>query len=208
MTTNEPSKLPMMFKLSLRDLFWLVLVMATFSKPLAQADPPQPPATATKHLFLFNPTEEDWKRIDPPEKVRWLQLLAVENDEGVSDANIERVAAFSNVEVLLLGCPKLTDEALRPIVKLKKLRLVAIQAGQFTDDGIQQLARLPNLEVIAFCDVAISEQAVAKLQKAIPSAEIESVRTGTSGKFHEGGCLTSEFLRRAKPKKPGVDDKP
>jgi hypothetical protein len=185
-------------QLTLRDLFWLVALVAV-ATAVARGEPPDSASAATRRVSLVDPDEADWKRIESPEKVRLLQLLAFEKEESVNDASIERIVVFSNLEALSLGGPKLTDNALKPVLTLKKLRVIAIETGKFTDDGIQQLARLPGVEVIAFSDVTISDEALTKLKKALPSAEIESVHIGTSGKFHDAnGCLTSEFLIRAK----------
>jgi hypothetical protein len=129
-------------------------------------------------------------------------LLSIEKEKSVNDVSVANIVSFSNVEVLLLGCPELTDTALKPVLTLKRLRFIAIETGKFTDDGIQQLARLPSIEVIAFSDATISDEALTKLKKALPSVEIESVHIGTAGKFHDAnGCLTSEFLKLAKPRK-------
>lgn len=188
-------------RLTIRDLFWLILVVAIGCawwnseirwRALLQS------IKATKSVYLFDPRAEDWQAKAHPLEVRLLQVTDSTDRGEIWDEDLSRITEFSNLEVLLLGCPKLTDKAIDSILKLKKLRCIAIYSGQFTDAGVQSLAQLNQLEVIAFCETDISPIGVSRLKKLSPTLAVESVGQGDNGLFHAGGCLTSAFLLKAK----------
>ena len=99
-----------------------------------------------------------------------LKALGV-GDALNSDAGVASLASLSNLEVLALkGGPALTDNGLRPLAAMPKLRALEIYHSQITEQGIASLAACRKLDSVRIkSSVAVSQQAVARLQTELPS---------------------------------------
>ncbi|XZE18262.1 hypothetical protein SH449x_003550 [Pirellulaceae bacterium SH449] len=91
----------------------------------------------------------------------------------------ERLAALrntfltlQNIEVLDLRYTEISDEGLRslpPMLKLKILRLDGTKIG----DGIQEiLVRFPNLESLSIIEAKLTEQGITKIQEKYPKLKV------------------------------------
>jgi hypothetical protein len=81
------------------------------------------------------------------------------------------LSSHKNLEVLALkGGPALTDNGLRPLATMPKLRALEIYHSRITEQGLAHLYACKKLDSVQIKSSApVSAQAVARLQTELPS---------------------------------------
>ena len=146
---------------------------------------------------LLNPKAPDWLAIKDPAELRILEVLDSTDGRIVNDNSFGNLSHFPNVETLVLGCASLTDQGLRHVLELKKLKALVIYKCLITDAGVLQLANLPEIQTIGLFDIAVSANMITALQGRLPKTLVEVGHFNRDGDvFDANGCLTSKFLKK------------
>lgn len=148
--------------------------------------------------------EESWK----PDVVRF-----VTNADQVSDAKLKKLAAFKNLETLLLSYSAVTDDQLKEIAKLANLRNLYLRNTAVTDEGLKHLAPLKDLRCLCLCGTAVTDEGL-KVLAGLPS--LQEIDLDGAKKVTDGGLAELRKLRpdlKVGPLKPirmplGVYDVP
>ena len=126
-------------------------------------------------------TEEDFKRLGPLSHLKSLSL-----SRGLSDRTLVLLAPLQNLEVLQTNECQLTDDGVKALAALKKLKnLKFFHPGKsFSGAGLAHLADLPELEQLTVAgSLAFNDEgmpAVAKLTR------LKEFRTWHAGQTLEG----------------------
>jgi hypothetical protein len=65
-----------------------------------------------------------------------------------------------------------TDDALKGLARLTRLRKLQLSATRVTDQGLPQLQGLKELEILALLGTGVTNEGVARLQTALPRCQI------------------------------------
>jgi len=123
---------------------------------------------------LFNPWAPPWNA-DPREAAAWKVLKPwaehfVWNDEGrivtadisgitITPKVLAAITALTDLEELsLFGAYLTTDEDLRALTKLKKLRSLSVAHTNTTDKGVAYLMQIPSLVLIDLQDTQVTDK--------------------------------------------------
>ncbi len=63
------------------------------------------------------------------------------------------------------------------LTRLPALDTLLLRGAGITDDAVPSLAALPRLRQLALTETSVSKEAVATLQKALPSCRISRINT-------------------------------
>lgn len=100
-----------------------------------------------------------------------LELLNLQNT-GITDAGMEQVAHLKTLKRLTLQRSKVTDAGLAHLAGLTQLVELDLVKLPITDVGLGHLHPLTNLEKLYFDKRRTSDDAVFKLQDALPETKI------------------------------------
>ncbi|MCA9013769.1 MAG: hypothetical protein KDA77_00430 [Planctomycetaceae bacterium] len=91
----------------------------------------------------------------------------------IDDQGLEQLQAFPELQVLLLGGPLNSEQAIMNAVQnFKKLRILFIFDVPLTDAGVNRLANMANLKEIKLIHTQITDANVNRLKQALPGAKI------------------------------------
>ena len=77
------------------------------------------------------------------------------------------VAAFSNLEELILISDLITDDGLTFLEGMKGLRILSLGGAQITDKGLAHLKKLTQLEAVEIHGAHISPAGITDLKNAL-----------------------------------------
>ena len=163
---------------------WDALVAFTQSLPPGQsvlpkqvggyvADDPSPLETATTVLV------RNWD--DLLASVAERRLTAVHATGQMTDAVLERLCRLEHIEELdLSGSRSVTDEGLRHLARLPRLRNLQLGGTSIGDAGAKEIARVATLEKIGFGGTRVSDAGVAHLAACgnLRVIDLSGTRTG------------------------------
>ena len=78
---------------------------------------------------------------------------------------------LTELETLLMGGTKVTDEGLAHLKPFGKLRKISVFDTQITDAGITHLSKLARLEVVLLGKSRVTEAGIKALQAARPGVK-------------------------------------
>lgn len=90
----------------------------------------------------------------------------------VTDATMKVFAGMPDLEHLSVSSPDLSDQGLRLVKDLQRLKLLQIRGGRITDDGLKSLENLKNLKVLSIGSSHITESGINRLKWSLPDCEI------------------------------------
>lgn len=108
--------------------------------------------TALKNLrrlnLNFNPIKED--DLVVLKEFPLLEEFHLSTTDSIGDATLKACSELPNLQRLILSyeTPKVTDEGLKYLSKLKHLKNFSLTNAQVTDAGLAELAKLSNLETL------------------------------------------------------------
>src|SRR5262245_49270486 len=105
----------------LRTAYHLSAVLLLAGMVTAQERPSTTEAPPRRHVWkeLVDPSPEDWRAIENPDKITVLQIYDLPDDGmHVDDKSLENLSRFPNVRTLVLGCDALTDSSIPHLLKL------------------------------------------------------------------------------------------
>jgi hypothetical protein len=100
-----------------------------------------------------------------------LQTLSLFNTK-VTDAGLENLKGLGQLQELYVGDTKITDIGLNYIKSLPLLHDLGLDHTQITDSGLEGLKGLTQLERLDICNTKVTDAGVAELQKALPNCKI------------------------------------
>lgn len=95
------------------------------------------------------------------------------SNSRITDAGIKRISQLSQLQILDINDTQITDEGLASLVGLRRLRGLRMNDTRITDYGLNFLAQIKSLESLEIIGTNVTEDAVARLQRALPHCEIE-----------------------------------
>jgi Leucine-rich repeat (LRR) protein len=96
------------------------------------------------------------RKEDIPTDDFWVQNLNIFSWE-VTDEELKNLEAFADIEGLSFGGPKLTDDGLKHVAGMKKLRDLAVSgSSQVGDAGLEHLRGLTNLVSLALYNTKVT----------------------------------------------------
>jgi hypothetical protein len=176
--------------------------------------PASVPMTTTP-MRLLSTSSEDAETI--AESRDWnvvLRALAARPDAALAahgqmtDDMLEQVSRIENVTALQLGnSHSLTDDGIRHLARLKKLRHLNLSQTGITDRGLEVMRELPALELLSLVMTAVTDAGMANLAECRALRQLNLMWTNTgdgairalSGKknlthFWSGNALTDAGL--------------
>jgi hypothetical protein len=122
----------------------------------------------------------------------------------ITDDSLKHLAGLHNLKTLSLCMTPVTDKGLAHLKSLKELQELSLAATDVSGEGLQQLTSLPKLKKLSLTRDFISDEAVEKLQKSIPSLNVERGNGNTAEKrvrkffsIAENKSLTDETIKAA-----------
>ena len=90
------------------------------------------------------------------------------------DEDLASIATLKNLEALHLDHTPITDAALAHVGALESLVSLNLFGTAITDAGLQRLAGLRNLRSLFLAETNVTAERVARLQKDLPNAQIDT----------------------------------
>jgi hypothetical protein len=118
-----------------------------------------------------------------PSSPKWLRSLLGDdffwNVDGVllvntqvTDAGLERLKGFTQLQTLFLGNTQVTDAGLEHLKGLTQLQYLLLDNSQVTDAGLENLKGLTQLQWVQLRGTEVTDAGVEKLQRALPNCRI------------------------------------
>lgn len=92
----------------------------------------------------------------------------------VTDADLELIAGFENLEELNLNFSEVTGSGLRHLASLRSLAEISLSGTKTDAAGLDQLKALPSLQKVFLWQTLVSEADVASLQKSLPHVTFDT----------------------------------
>lgn len=96
------------------------------------------------------------------------------NKMPVTDADLELIAGFENLEKLNLNFTEVTGSGLRHLVSLRSLTEISLSGTKTDAEALQQLKSLPALRSVFLWQTQVSETEVASLRKDFPQVTFDT----------------------------------
>jgi hypothetical protein len=104
-----------------------------------------------------------------------LERLSVQSDR-ITDAGVARIGMIRTLKSLGIGGSAITDDAWVHLAGLTQLEGLSIRDTPISDAGLVHLERLSNLRNVTLHDTNVTEAGVARLKAALPYALVSSYR--------------------------------
>jgi uncharacterized membrane protein/mono/diheme cytochrome c family protein len=92
----------------------------------------------------------------------------------VTDADLELIAGFENLEELNLNFTEVTGSGLRHLASLPSLREISLSGTKTDATALEQLKSLPSLQSVFLWQTQVSEAEVASLRKSLPHVTFDT----------------------------------
>ena len=102
------------------------------------------------------------------EQLVWLSLAGT----AVTDAGLEALKAFKNLQILHLEKTSISDAGLAHLRGLPELRYLNLYGTKVTDQGLEHLKGLSKLKNLYVWQTSVTETGAGALGKALPSVNI------------------------------------
>jgi hypothetical protein len=90
-----------------------------------------------------------------------------------SDAALRSLTQNKNIETLLIGGTRVTDDGLAILASFPRLRKVSLFDTAVTDAGMKHLAGLPQLEVLLVAKSRVTDAGIAEIKRAHPKLSFD-----------------------------------
>ncbi len=118
-------------------------------------------------LKLYDVEPEGVQHLAEHPSLQTLHLVSFPEQESISDAQCEALGTLSMLEELELGF-QVSDQGLRHVCQLSRIRKLKVRGGRLTTEGLQSLRLLPRDVEFLVYGVQLPEAAVEQLSKARP----------------------------------------
>ncbi len=120
---------------------------------------------AELHTLNLSSTGIDGSGLKYLQKLKKLLRLKLDRNDDLADENLRFLRFFPNLEVLSLrGCHEITDNGLKHLAGLTKLRELHLPREKITDAGLSHLRRLTELEMLSVGGESISDRGLESLK--------------------------------------------
>jgi len=145
-------------------------------------------------------TDSDMSRLNSLHDVKELFFMVGPNRAGgphITDAGFTHVQNLHDLETLdAMDLPLLTDDALRSIAKLHRLREVRLEGNRnFSDVGLAHLEDLKRLQTLTFNGPPITDRGIVILRQA---TDLQDLQLGQSLVTDEGAKRIATQFRNLK----------
>lgn len=130
-------------------------------------------------LYLPQVTNAGLQHIEHLPRLKALNLTEM----SISDEGLKHLAGMPNLERLELLDTGISGEGLKHLKGLTKLRDLRLAGSPITDGGLRHLEEMNSLRYVSLGDTAgiesvvrFSDEALARLRRALPKAEIDVTR--------------------------------
>ena len=79
---------------------------------------------------------------------------------------------LTEVTTLDLGFTKITDEGLKDVAKLQKLKWLWLNDTNITDAGLKDVAKLQQLKILILSGTKATDAGLAEIEKALPDCRV------------------------------------
>jgi hypothetical protein len=91
---------------------------------------------------------------------------------GMTDEGLKELAGLKRLRILYLHRTEVTDAGLQTLAGFECLEKLYLGATRVTDEGLKELSALKRLQVLDLRSTRVTEGAAAELQKALPALRI------------------------------------
>lgn len=91
----------------------------------------------------------------------------------ITDAGLEHLLAFHDLQMLWLSGTRVTDEGMRDVGRIVSLQDLWLCDTDITDSGLDSLKSLRYLETLAVVNTAVTRAGVERLRKLLPGCKID-----------------------------------
>jgi len=126
-------------------------------------------------------TDQDFGQIG-----RLVHLKTLDVNKGLTDDRIAQLASLGELEYLQTNLAQVTDDGLKPLARLKNLRILKLfhPGESFSGKGLAHLADLPHLERLTVAgSLAFNDEGMAAVAKL---SRLQEFRTWHAGATQEG----------------------
>ncbi len=102
----------------------------------------------------------------------WISSANYIDSGYVTDTGIAHLKRLARLEALVLVGTTVTNDGLRELTGLQRLKRLKISSPNITDEGIPHFLRLRNLEALCVSGTSISEAGVSELRRGLPNCQI------------------------------------
>jgi hypothetical protein len=140
------------------------------------------------------PTDADIEGLKPLKKLRRLWII---DAEGITDAALEHITGFTELEELGLAATRITDKGLAHLKGMANLRRLEIKRTKVGDAGLAHLAGLKRLEHLDLIGTKVSDDGLRHLEGVTELRQLCLSHTTISddGLAHLAGLTKLETLR-------------
>src|SRR5205807_9451030 len=93
-------------------------------------------------------------------------------DRKLTDADLQTLAALTDLQVLDLSSTGVTDRGLRYLAPLKKLRTLGLARTRVTDAGLNEIKGLTGLLSLDLTGTKVTAAGATALRKALPRCKV------------------------------------
>lgn len=90
----------------------------------------------------------------------------------INDQDLEAISLFENCEGMDLGGTQITDEGVRLLTRMPKLRYLFLWHTGVTDSAANILVHFSQLRMLSLQDTLVTDQALTALNEALPNCLI------------------------------------
>jgi hypothetical protein len=94
--------------------------------------------------------------------------LNMSRTQKLTDRGLQELSD-TRIQRLSLRAPRVTDEGLRHMSRIKSLQMLTIEDAGISDAGLRQLQSLSGLRFLRLTNTAVSEAALAELRRSLPN---------------------------------------
>jgi len=126
-----------------------------------------------ERLFLGDTqiTDNGLRHLAGMSALKTVVLFGERPNPNITNAGLEHLKGLTNLEILNLYGTRVTDEGLRHLQNMQRLRAL-ILSPQITDAGLEHLEGLAGLRTLEITGTQITDAGVERLEQALPNCEI------------------------------------
>jgi hypothetical protein len=137
-----------------------------------------------------------------------LVMLSFADCKGVTDDGLKHLAQLTKLRQFSLDGSNINGSGFRYLSQLKSLKVLGMMRTDLNDEGAKNLSLFSNLESLSLTDTQITDEGLKSLESSTSLKSVFLLRivrdpSGTMSVRHVEGQFTTDGIARLKAKLPG-----